>query len=82
MKETQSQSHVQAPVRKSGRLGAAEVRLEAALNRLDAALAERTEDRGFVTQLQEENAALRQIRDGVSTRLNAAVERLRQALAH
>ncbi|MSO84966.1 MAG: hypothetical protein EXR02_00285 [Rhodospirillales bacterium] len=78
MKETSSR----APARKSGRLGAAEDRLDAALDRLDAALAERTGDPGSVTRLQEENAALRQIRDGVSERLDAAVERLRRALAH
>jgi hypothetical protein len=77
------------PARKSGRLGAAEARLEAALDRLDAtlgecaqALAGRGEGTAGMTRLQEENAALQQTRDSVSARLDAAVERLRQVLAH
>lgn len=82
MKETQSHPHGSAPARKSGRLGAAEARLEAALDRLDAALATQAEDAAGTTRLQEENAALRQSRADVSARLDAAVERLRRVLAH
>ncbi len=89
MKETHSQQPGAPTARKSGRLGSAEARLEAALDRLDAALgacmqtlAERAEDAALLARLQEENAALQQIRDGVSARLDAAVERLRRVLAH
>ena len=82
LKEAQSQPQGPAPVRKSGRLGAAEARIEAALDRLDAALGTQAEDLGSVTRLQEENAALRQTRAEVSGRLDAAIERLRRVLAH
>ncbi len=43
---------------------------------------ERAGDRAALAQLREENAALQHTRDLVSGRLDAAVERLRQALAH
>jgi hypothetical protein len=95
--ENRSQPSGSHAGRKPGRLGAAETRLDAALGRLEAALAgaaaragerdeararERAEDRAAVARLREENAALQQIRDGVSGRLDAAVERLRRVLAH
>jgi len=43
---------------------------------------ERAEDRAVLAQLREENAALQHVRDQVSSRLDAAVEHLRQVLAH
>ena len=84
LKETPAQP----PARKPGRLGSAEARLDAALDRLDAALglglrqfATQAEEAAGMTRMQEENAALRRTRDEVSGRLDAAVERLRQVLA-
>lgn len=93
MKEVQSQPQAPSPAWKTGRLGAAEARLEAALDRLGSALdgcvrtlGTQAEDSGLmtgrITRLQEENAALRSTRDDVSGRLNAAIERLRRVLAH
>ncbi|MEK7245018.1 MAG: hypothetical protein AAB223_03265 [Pseudomonadota bacterium] len=77
------------PAWKSSRLGAAEARIEAALDRLDAALdgceralVARAGDPGLVARLEKENTALQQTRADVSGRLDAAVERLRRALAH
>ena len=80
MQEGQSSPPAPAATRKSGRLGAAEARIEAALNRLDAALdgcvgalARRDETSGLVTRLQESNAALQQAHDSLSARLERAL---------
>ncbi len=87
--DDRSQPPASKSARKPGPLGAAEARLEAALDRFEAALdgaeariEERAEDRAAMTRLREENAALQQTRAEVSDRLDAAVERLRRALAH
>ncbi len=95
--ENRSQPPAQPPgaklARKPGPLGAAEARLEAALDRLEIALdgwtiraekraEERGQDRAALSRLQDENAALQQIRADVSGRLDAAIQRLGRALAH
>lgn len=89
MQEGQSPPPATALGRKSGRLGTAEVRIEAALDRLDAALdgcvralARQDENSGLVTRLQVNNAALQQTRAEISGRLDAAIERLHRVLAH
>lgn len=93
MTDNQSQPPGTKPARKPGRLGTAEARLDAALGRLDAAFdslgralaaqaEERDGERAAVSRVRQENAALQQIRDDVSGRLDAAVERLRRVLAH
>ena len=89
MQEGQSPPPATAPARKSGRLGVAEARIEAALDRLDAALdgcaralAQQDANSGLVTRLQANNAALQQARAEISGRLDAAIERLHRVLAH
>jgi len=66
----------------AGRADRATAEAEAKAMALARADEARAGDQAAFAQLREEKAALRQIQGEVSGRLDAAVERLRRALAH
>jgi hypothetical protein len=86
-----SLARLEAALEGAGRARAAEA--QAAAQALAAAQAQtavetrahaeaRAGDAALMARLREENAALHQIRDDVSGRLDAAIERLSRVLAH